>query len=337
MNRLKRRVAVIGALAVLLAGFSAATSAPSASGQGGGGGITAVEISDLVEPLAGWSGHAPTETAAEAGINPTPVTPTDAEAAEAAGFAESVIGPDGRVQVSAATTYPNSAVGQIEFFQDSPDPLHGGNFTCTGWLIDSNSVLTAGHCAFDPEVTGPDLDPAIESATWYPGRNGIGSLAPLGSCPVTTVWAPPTEWVVNQQPYYDFAVMNFANPGPCQDIDSVTGTFGLFATPALGGLNNVRAKVQGYPGDRAFGTHWRMGGRIHHANKRFTFYPMDTAEGQSGSPVWWNRTAGACTGPCGYAVHAYGVGVSNQPYNGGPRLTQFRLGQIADFADNNGT
>ncbi|HEY5888251.1 MAG TPA: hypothetical protein VIT24_11020, partial [Acidimicrobiales bacterium] len=75
MNRSKQRVAIFGALAVLLAGFSAATSAPSASGQGSGGGITGIELSGPVEPVAGWAGHPPTQTAAEAGISSTPVTP----------------------------------------------------------------------------------------------------------------------------------------------------------------------------------------------------------------------------------------------------------------------
>jgi glutamyl endopeptidase len=86
-----------------------------------------------------------------------------------------------------------------------------------------------------------------------------------------------------------------------------------------------------------FGTHWRMGGRITRANKRLTFYPMDTFGGQSGGPVWWNRTGGACTGPCGYAVHAYGVGLPGlgQTNNGRPRLTAFRLGPIRAAAGQN--
>src|SRR5207344_2827313 len=98
---------------------------------------------------------------------------------------------------------------------------------------------------------------------------------------------------INGQPYFDFSVMNFGTlmaPGSCANVGATTGTFGLYANPTLSALNNVRAIVQGYPGDQPDGTHWRMGGRIHHANKRFTFYPMDTAGGQSGSPVWWNRT-----------------------------------------------
>ena len=249
--------------------------------------------------------------------------------------AESVIGPDGRIQVTNTTSPAAFPIGQIEFNQE------GDNFICTGWLIDSNSIVSAGHCAYDPSLTGPGDDPIIEAATWYPGRNGAVDPGPGGGCPVLTVWAPPTEWVVNGQPYFDFSVMNFANPGPCQDVDSITGTYGMYANAALNGINNAQVTVQGYPGDKPFGTHWKMNGRITKANKRFTFYPMDTAGGQSGSPVWHQRTAGSCVGRCAYAIHAYGTcGPPStalcRTNNGGPRITAFRIGQILDAADNNG-
>jgi V8-like Glu-specific endopeptidase len=332
MNRSKQHGAVTGSLAVLLAGLCTVVSAPPTSAQPASG-IETVDLSGPVEPVAGWDAVPPTLTPLEGGFGPSPVTPGDAQPSEARGSAETVIGPDGRTRVTATTTYPASAVGQIEIHQNGTPANGGGDFICTGWLIDRNSILSAGHCVYDP------VSPAgwIESATWYPGRNG--NTDPFGGCAVRTQWAPPTEWVQNGRPYFDFAVLNFATSGPCRNIGATTGTFGLYATPTLNALNNAPAFVQGYPGDKPDGTQWRMSGRITRANKRFAFYPMDTFGGQSGSPVWWNRSSGVCTGPCGYAVHAYGVGLAGvgQNNNGGPRLTPFRLGQISAFADNNGT
>ena len=336
MNWTKKRVAIAGAIAVLLAGFSA-TSTPAASGQSEGGAVTvrAAELSGPVVPVAGWDSEAPRREAAYPG---SPVTPSGAEAVDLPGYAESVIGLDGRsrVQNTTGTTdnNPSFAIGQIELVSQ------GQSFICTGWLIDRNSIVTAGHCAFDPDA--PSGEEIIEAATWFPGRDGAVDPGPSGGCPVVEAWAPPTEWVINGQAYFDFAVMNFSPSGICADIGAVTGTFGLYANATRDALNGVAVTIQGYPGDKPYGTHWKMAGRITRANKRYTFYPMDTAGGQSGSPVWRNRRAGACVGNCGYAVHAYGtctdpscVGLV-RTNNGGPRLTAFRLGQIRDVADNNG-
>ena len=162
-------------------------------------------------------------------------------------------------------------------------------------------------------------------------------MDPFGGCAVADVWAPRTEWIINGQPYFDFSVMNLANPG-CETIGATKGTFGLFATPALERPEQPTGPtVQGYPGDRIFGTHWRMGGRI---TKPTSGWP---------STRWIRRwavrfarllephRAGPCTGPCGKAVHAYGVGARRPALNGGPRLTAVRIGQIAEVADKNGT
>lgn len=328
MSRPKARFFALLALALASAGLATVASSPAASGEPEAAApeITAITLDGSTQPSAGFSGHGPT---GESSPGATPTAVIEAEAA-GGGSPESVIGPDGRVRVTNTTSAAAYPIGQIEFNQD------GSNFICTGWLIDSNSIVTAGHCAYDPFATGPGQDPIIESATWYPGRNAATN--PAGGCPVTQVWAPPTEWVVNGQPYFDFAVMNFANPGPCQNIDSVTGTYGMFQTPTLNALNNVQVTVQGYPGDKPFGTHWKMNGKIKKGNKRFVFYPIDTAGGQSGSPVWRQRASGSCVGRCAYAIHAYGVGLPGQGANnnGGPRITAFRIGQITDAADANG-
>jgi glutamyl endopeptidase len=334
VNRISKRL-LFGVVTITVIGLAAVDAAPSASGQADDSStITVGTVSDQVERVNGWSGQAPSssEAAAAASTNDG----SGGSPAEAA-TAESVIGADGRTQTLNTTTFPARAVGQIEFHQSQG--LHPGDFICTGWLIDRNSILTSGHCAWDPPIlAGGGGGGSIESATFFPGRNGGSN--PFGSCPVTSLWVPPTEWAQNNQPYYDFAVMNFANPGTCAAIGDTTGWFGVVALNDLNALNNMPATVRGYPGDKPFGTHWTMSGRIAKANKRMTFYPMDTFGGQSGSPVYRVRSQSApfCQGPCGMAIHGYGVGLPGpgQNNNAGPRLTSFRLGQIHDFADDNG-
>jgi glutamyl endopeptidase len=330
MSRPKARFALLAALALLCAGLAAGVSGPSASGQEADApAITQVDTSSSVVPTNGWSGHGPTaaESAPEATTN-------DGVEGLPAG-AETVIGPDGRVKVNNTTSAINRRIGQIEFFQSGG--ANPGNYICTGWLIDDNSILTSGHCVWDPPVSaGGGGGGIIESATWYPGRNG--ATDPFGGCAVNMIAAPFTQWETNGQPYWDYGVMNFPNPGPCASIGATLGTFGLMNVPNVNGLNNARATVQGYPGDKPDGTMWKMNGRIKKANKQFIFYPMDTFGGQSGSPIWWNRTGGSCTGPCGYGIHSYGTGFPGpgQTNNAGPRFTPFRLGQIADWIADNG-
>jgi glutamyl endopeptidase len=330
MSRSKVRTALL-ALALGGAGLAAIATGPAASGEPEAAAptIVAAHLDGSAGPREGFSGHGPT---AEASPVSGPTGVIEGAPAEGA-HPESVIGPDGRVRVTNTTSPAAYPIGQIEFTQE------GDSFICTGWLIDSNSIISAGHCAYDPFISGPGADPIIETGTWYPGRNGATDPV-AGGCPITSVWAPPTEWVINGQPYFDFSVMNFANPGPCADIDTVTGTYGLYANATLNALNNAQVTVQGYPGDKPFGTHWKMNGRVKKANKRFVFYPMDTFGGQSGSPVWHQRGPGApgCQGRCGYAIHAYGTGLpgAGANNNGGPRITAFRIGQILDVADENG-
>ena len=83
---------------------------------------------------------------------------------------ESVIGDDGRVRVTDTESYPASAIGQIELTSAwSPEP---GDFICTGWLIDPNTILSSGHCAYQPIAAGDAT--SIESVFFAPGRDGGG-------------------------------------------------------------------------------------------------------------------------------------------------------------------
>ena len=65
---------------------------------------------------------------------------------------------------------------------------------------------------------------------------------------------------------------------------------------------------------------WTMSGVIGITAERRLHYSMDTAGGQSGAPVWTDEHPN-CSGPCGRAIHAYGVG-GGDTNNSGTRIIQ---------------
>ena len=232
----------------------------------------------------------------------------------------SVIGTDGRTRVTDTTTYPDRAIGQIELTFDGLS-----QYICTGWLIDSNTILSAGHCAYEPSVTG---DAIIASAQFYPGRNG--GLNPYGGCNVTGVYSPD-GWRFDGKPSADWSLMQL----DCTIGDTV-GWFGYGYVAGADGLTDVKVRIEGYPGDKALGTEWKMSGKIATSSKTMAYYKIDTYGGQSGSPVF-GPNMDLCGGPCGLAIHTYGVGLpgAGATRNAGTRINKGRFLLIADIADNN--
>mgnify|MGYP000889151055 CR=1 FL=1 len=238
-------------------------------------------------------------------------------------LAESVIGVDERVRVADTTVYPHRAIGQLDIV------LNGQMYYCTGWLIDRNTVVTAGHCAYNP---GGANDP-IDSATFVAGRNhdGVTSYAPYGYCPVNGLWAP-YGWRVEGKLAYDWAIMQL----DCS-VGTTVGWFGMYSLPGTNRFAGTRARVQGYPmGDpsKPPGSQWRMADDIHHSTGRRLFYPIDTSGGQSGGPAFkWNRPS--CGGPCVMGIHTYGT-YEGQPYNSGTRITASVFDKIISLRSQNG-
>ena len=310
-------------IATLLAGPPAGAQQPPEAGTG-----LPVLATPASGPLDVWPAHAPSGVE---GFAATTSPETDALPATPEGVPqsiigdpESVIGVDGRERLTSVKTdvYPLSAIGQIEFWQDGYGP-----YICTGYLIDGNSVLTAGHCAFD----GAEDDP-VDSATFLPARNRVQGIVDnhWGSCPVAEVWAPD-KWRFDGVPAHDYAVHQLAPP--C-DFAETAGSFGLFTLTGTDAFAGRRLRVEGYPGDKGYGSRWRMVGEVDRNSVNFLHYPMDTFGGQSGSPLFkWNRPE--CGGPCSAGVHAYGASGS-PPMNSGPMMTRGRIGLLAAVAQANG-
>ncbi len=330
-RRVPLAVVLVGlVVAPLVAGGGGAGAAPR---QAPGAAPDQVSVMVLATPAergpSSSRAHVPSGAAPPAATTSTersvlPATP-EGTPQSVIGDPESVIGADGRerLPVPATSAFPLSAIGQIEFRFSPTDPT----YICTGYLIDRNSLLTAGHCSFRG-----GQDQAIQSATFFPGRNrGQGVVTnPFGSCAVTSVWGPD-QWRLQGKPAHDYSVQQLAEG--C-DFAETAGSFGLFTLAGTNAFAGRRLRVEGYPGDKGYGSRWKMVGEVQRNSINTLHYPMDTSGGQSGSPLFkWNRPS--CGGPCSAGVHAYGA-AGNPLTNSGPMMTNGRIGAILAVAAQNG-
>lgn len=325
MTRTIRRSAIILAAVGLIAGLSPVAASGRTEAKAAPK-VAALARPPVIDPELHGRRFSPSFAGTSTSMAPQL---NDGSAGMPAGI-ESVIGPDGRVRVNDTESYPASAIGQIELTQN------GEQLICTGWLIDPNTILTSGHCAYDPSPAGNDI---IESAIFAPGRNG--AVDAFGTCDVVTAYSP-AGWRIDGKFTADWALMQLgtfatgAQEGftDCPIGDTV-GWLGYFWKAGADGLKGLKVRVEGYPGDKPFGTQWKMNGTISASNKNMAYYTMDTFGGQSGSPVFVpNR--GTC-GPCGAAIHSYGVGLPGPgaTRNAGPRITKSKFMLISDLADDN--
>lgn len=194
----------------------------------------------------------------------------------------------------------------------------GKHYLCTGWLNGPHSVVTAGHCLYN-------AGPATEFAVYF-GLDGTGAVA---ACTTTYAYAP-SQWTTTHSQEYDWGVLQLnCNAG------EVFGYLG-FRTPTIADYIGVSYFVTGYPGDKAVGgsyTMWQAGQPITNTDgsSRRLFYGTDTAEGQSGAPIW--RVKGGTCGNCATGIDTYGVG-GGELLNSGSRITSEVMAILVLFRDN---
>ena len=300
---MKRRVASVWALGVLVLGAygtssvgasRAAQEAPAEAAPVNPHGIVA---SDGSRPAVAESTAAVSTASPGTGV----MTPELAAQTGVQGVAaESVIGPDGRTQVTNTTTSPRRAIAQI---------LFDGGALCTGWMISANTLATAGHCVHEGFGGSGGFYP-VNSYEIRPGRNGAN--APYGMCTAKTLYTV-NGWANDGLQEYDYGAIRLN----CS-VGDTTGWFGYFHQAAS--HNGQQAIIAGYPGDKGGHTMWTMTGTISATLPRRLTYTVDTYGGQSGAPVYTNNNAN-CQGPCVRAIHAYGVGGVDTE-NSGTRIIQ---------------
>jgi len=185
----------------------------------------------------------------------------------------SVIGSDGRTQVTSTTSTPYRGIVHI---------TRDGAAHCTGFLVSPNTVVTAGHCLHGG--TGKDW---ISGLSFIPGRNG--SSQPYGSASYTSRWVD-TTWISSSNKSQDWGIVKLNT--------SFSWYFSMAWQDAS--YNGTTVTITGYPGDKTLGTMWTMPGLVTSSLPNNLCYTIDTEEGQSGSPVY--KSGNVVIG-----IHTYGV------------------------------
>ncbi len=186
--------------------------------------------------------------------------------------AEVVIGRDDRRQVKETRPFPYGAIVQL-----SIEAKTGQRFVGTGWLISPRTVITAGHCVY---LHGAGGWP--KSITVTPGMNKQDK--PLGSCSATT-FRSVQGWVSSKESDYDYGAIILPQQYP---FGAKTGTF-KFASFTDQTLLSKYVNICGYPGDKGGKTQWYHAQKISRLTSKRVSYLIDTAGGQSGSPVFYRR------------------------------------------------
>ena len=177
----------------------------------------------------------------------------------------------------------------------------GALYVGTGWLIGPRAVATAGHCVYMLKEDG-----------WAQSIEGIpdkfGDREPLGRF-TSNRFRAVDGWTDKQNSDFDYGMILLDDDMPGQRL----GWFEVASEPDAG-LLHTQANISGYPADRDYANfqyfHARPLARVTETRLE---YDIDTAGGQSGSPIWIDtedgiiavgiHTNGAATGNSGTRIN----------------------------------
>jgi len=188
---------------------------------------------------------------------------------------------------------------------------NGLQYVGTGWFAAPRTLITAGHCVFDPF----ELGGWARTIKVMPGRNGDAN--PLFGTAESSRFSTTNRWLEAQDEDFDYAAIHLS-----EDLGTKAGTFGI-GLLLDSELKDLMVNVSGYPVEPGEGREqYFHANRVKALTSRRLFYDIDTMGGQSGSPVW--AYLDGSTDPVVVGIHAYGVGGVpaglNVNANSGPRI-----------------
>ncbi|MHA2391596.1 MAG: trypsin-like serine peptidase [Promethearchaeota archaeon] len=179
-----------------------------------------------------------------------------------------MIGDDDRVRVTPTNLYPWSTIVKLYITWGSYNTFG------TGAIIDKKHVLTAGHCVYSHSRGG-----WADTIKVVPGADN-------GYEPYGHAWAINMRsyfgWINDADGEHDFAVLTLD-----RDIGLQTGWMELYTAIPSSSIYTGLLNTAGYPYDLGNGKnmYWTSDDG-NYANEHNHWYFLDTAGGQSGSPIW---------------------------------------------------
>jgi V8-like Glu-specific endopeptidase len=265
-----------------LKGINHKTSAPGAEGIETVKGFKLMEVSeDTLAEIYTAPDTSKLRDIGEASFGPPPP------------HAETVHGPDDRVQITDTAAYPWRAHASLLITAQD-----GSRWIGTGWFIGPHTLITAGHVVYIKNSGVPGRDGWVRSIEVMPGRNG--NSLPYGTVRSSN-FRSVTGWINDGDENFDYGAIIIPT-----DLGNTTGWFG-FAVYSDDDLLSAVGNISGYPGDKPTGTQWYDARRIASVNNRKVYYDIDTAGGQSGSAVFRAINGDRYS----IAIHAYGGATTN--------------------------
>jgi glutamyl endopeptidase len=217
-----------------------------------------------------------------------------------------VIGVDNRTAIADTTLSPFRSITKLIM------TFPTGKYSCSGAIIAAKYVLTAGHCVYGANNGGWATQIEV-----IPGLNN--SYKPYASAFATNM-RTYSSWTQNGNSNYDIALITLD-----REIGNTTGWFNYAAAASV---DQIRSTITGYPADRSQGlVEYTHTDQIKSSTQTRLSYPIDTAGGQSGSPVY-------DASPTIFGVHTNGS--ANGTANSGVRIDAAKYQDIQNWI-NSGT
>ena len=180
-----------------------------------------------------------------------------------------VFPPDDRLRVSPTTSYPWRSVCKILVTAQN-----GSKYEGTGAIIDNFHVLTCGHLVHIKDAGG-----WVSDLTAIPGMDG--SLEPYLSAK-GVYFRSYTGWTQDEMSEHDWALITLD-----RSLGKFTGWMGVQTEDPSNSIYMGGVNTAGYPGDLNDGQYmYKTYDTGDGADEYNHYYWLDSAGGQSGSPVW---------------------------------------------------